>query len=94
MEEFSGPVAYLFLTWSVVTGVLVVLMIYRGTLGTREDDQLFLNKAEDNMMASEQRALISRMNQLARPIITLAVLSGALLLATAGTWMYIGLKSF
>ena len=85
---------YLLLSWGVITALLVILVIYRMTLSTREDDQLFLNQAQDRMMASEQRVLIGRMAKLSRPIIALAVLSGALLLATTGMWLWAGLKSF
>src|SRR5579862_8849239 len=94
MGEFPGPVAYLLLSWGVITALLVILVIYRTTLSTREDDQMFLNQAQDRMMASEQRVLIGRMAKLSRPIIALAVLSGALLLATTGMWLWAGLKSF
>ena len=34
------------------------------------------------------------MNRLGRPIISLAVLSGVLFMATAGMWLWNGLKSF
>jgi hypothetical protein len=94
MGKFPGPVAYLLLSWGVITALLVILVIYRTTLSTREDDQLFLNKAQDRMMASEQRLLVGRITRLSRPIIALAVLSGALLLATTGMWLWAGLKSF
>jgi hypothetical protein len=46
------------------------------------------------MMAAEQRQIVGKLNKLTRPIMTLAVLSGALLLASAGMWVWIGLKSF
>jgi hypothetical protein len=94
MGDLPGPLAYLLITWGVVTVLLVIMVIYRAALSTREDDQIFLNKAEDNMMASEQRVLIDKLNRLSRPTIILATLSGALLLASAGVWLWIGLKSF
>ena len=94
MGDLSGPVAYLFVSWGVITGVLVVLVIYRAMLSSREDDQLFLNQAEDQMMASEQRVLIGKMDKLSRPIVALAVLSGVLLVVAAGTWIYYGFHSF
>ncbi len=94
MGDLSSPLAYLLLSWGVITGVLVILVIYRATLSTREDDQIYINKAEDSMMASEQRTLIGKMDRLGRPIITLALLSGVLLLASAGMWVWIGLRTF
>jgi hypothetical protein len=94
MGDMPAPLAYLLLSWGVVTTVLVVLMIYRATLSTREDDQIYLNKAEETMMGTEQQALIGKMNRLGRPIITLAVLSGILLVASAVIWLWAGLKNF
>ena len=88
-----GPLAFLLLTWGVVTSVLVVLVVYRVTLSSREDDQIFITKAEDHL-AAEQRVIVSKITQLSRPIFALTVASSVLLLATAGVWIYQGLKSF
>jgi hypothetical protein len=71
--------------------VLVVLVIYGNALDTRADEEIYLNKTEEKMMASEQPALVSRMNRLARVITVLAIITGVSLLATAGVWVYIGL---
>jgi hypothetical protein len=94
MGDISGPLAYLLMSWGVITVMLVILVIYRATLSSKEDDQIFLNSAEDTMMASEQREIINKLSRLGRPIATLAVLSGILLLATTGVWLWTGLKSF
>ncbi len=88
----SHSLMYLFISWGVVTAVLFVLVIYGNALSSREEDQLYLNKAEQAMMASEQQVLISKMNQLARIIIYLAVLSGLLLMAWAAVWVWVGLN--
>ncbi len=79
------------MSWGGITAVLIVLLIYGNTLSIREDDELYLNKAESHMMASEQRTLIAKMDQLKRVIIALAALSMILLLASAGVWVWIGL---
>ena len=88
-----GPLAYLLLTWGVTTAVLVVLVVYRVTLSSREDDQIFITKAEDHI-AAEQRIIVAKVTQLSRPIFALTLASGLLLLASAGVWIYQGLKSF
>jgi hypothetical protein len=93
MGDISGPLAYLLLSWGLITVALVVLLIYRATLSSKEDDQLYLNKAEVSMMGSEQALVITRLNRLGKPIIALAVLSGLLLLASASLWVWIGLKN-
>lgn len=94
MGELSGPLAYLLIAWGAVTAVLVLLLIYRATLSTKEDDQLYLNSTEQVMMATEQQALITRMNRLGKPIIMLSVLSGTLLVVMAGVWVWRGFNSF
>ena len=93
MSAMSHSLIYLLASWGAVTTVLVVLVIYGNTLSTREEDQLYLNAAEQEMMASEQQVLIVKMRHLARVIIYLGVISAALLLASAGVWVWIGLNS-
>ncbi len=83
----------LMICWIVITIVLVALVVYRGTLSSREDDQIFIDAAEQHHY-DEQIAIIAQMSQLTRPIIALSVLSGALLLASAGVWIYSGYMSF
>lgn len=91
MGGVPTPLAYLFMSWGAITAVLLILVIYGNTLSIREDDELYLNKSEDHMMAGEQRILIAKMDQLKRVIVVLAILSGILLVASAGVWAWIGL---
>jgi len=93
MGDISGPLAYLLLSWGLITTALVVLLVYRATLSNREDDQLYLNKAEVEMMGSDQAALVTKLNRLGRPIWALAILSGILLVASAGLWVWIGFNT-
>jgi hypothetical protein len=93
MGDVSGPLAYLLLSWGSITLVLVVLLVYRATLSSKEDDQLYLNKAEVSMMGSAQAAVITRLNRLSKPIFALAILSGILLLASASLWVWIGFSN-
>ena len=81
------------IAWGVITVVLVVLVVYRGTLSSKEDDQIFIDAAEQHHY-QEQLVIIDRISRLTRPIIALAVLSGALLLASVGVWVYQAFKSF
>jgi len=83
----------LMISWGVITSVLVVLVIYRGTLSSKEDDQIFIDAAEQHHY-QEQLVIIDRISRLTKPIIALAILSGVLLLASAGVWIYQGFKSF
>lgn len=83
----------LFVAWGVVTAALICVLIYRSALSTREGDQIFLD-ASENTIANEQRAIVARLEKLSAPITALMVVSGALLLAIAGFWLYQGYKSF
>jgi beta-lactamase regulating signal transducer with metallopeptidase domain len=92
-DSQSIVLTLLMISWGVITAVLAILVIYRGTLASREDDQIFIDAAEKHHY-DEQQAIIAKMSRLTRPIITLAVISGVLLLASAGVWIYEGLKNF
>jgi len=83
----------LMISWGVITVALVALIVYRGTLSSREDDQIFIDAAEQHHY-QEQLVIIARMSRLTKPIIALSVLSGVLLLASAGVWIYSGFMSF
>jgi hypothetical protein len=83
----------LMISWIVITIVLVALVVYRATLSSREDDQIFIGEAEQHHY-QEQIAIIARISRLTKPIIALSVLSGALLLASASVWIYSGFMSF
>lgn len=93
MGDISGPLAYLLLSWGLITTALVVLLVYRGTLSNKEDDQLYLNKADVEMMGSDQTAVIAKLNRLSKPIWALAILSGLLLIASASLWVWIGFNT-
>ncbi|MGD0955866.1 MAG: hypothetical protein ABR953_03455 [Candidatus Acidiferrales bacterium] len=88
-----GTLQILLIAWGIVTAVLVCALIYRGTLETREEDQMFLDPAGE-MMASEQHAIVARIEKLSWPIVALWVLSGGLLAVIAGMWLYQGYQSF
>jgi len=88
---FATTLTSLLMISGAFTAVLVVLVIYGNALDSREEEDIYLNKTEEKMMAGGQPALIHRMNRLARVITVFAVLCGAFLLASAAVWVYIGL---
>ncbi len=81
------------IVWGVITGALLILVIYRSTLESREDDQIFLDAAEESM-AREQRAIVARIDKLSKPIMGLVIASGALLVVIAGLWLWDAFKRF
>jgi len=91
MGGVTSMLTYLLMIWGSITAVLVVLVIYGNTLSIREDDEIYLNRTEERMMATEQRALIGKMNRLARAITVAAVVSGIFLLASASVWVWMRL---
>jgi len=92
-ESHSLTLTLLMISWGVITAALAVLLIYRGTLSSKEDDQIFIDDAEQHHY-QEQVAIIAQLSRLTKPIIALAALSGALLIASASIWLYNGFKSF
>ncbi|HXY25415.1 MAG TPA: hypothetical protein VEI73_12240 [Candidatus Acidoferrum sp.] len=90
-STLHGPVLYLLIAWGIATAIFVILFIWRSVLSSHEDDQIFLDAAEDHM-AKEQRELVAKITMLSRPLLISGVLSGALLLLAGGLWIYEGLK--
>lgn len=79
----------LFILWCAVTGVLIVLAIYRAVVGSREDDQVFLDQAEDHL-AREQREIVRKVVKISPYVNTLAIASVLLFLVVAGLWLWRG----
>lgn len=93
MEQMDSTMFVLIVTWSIVTVALILMWIYRSTLENREEDQIFLDAAQESM-AREQRAIVARIEKLSRPITSLIVISSTLLLVIAGIWLWQGYKNF
>ena len=73
----------LLIVWGVLTGILVLLLIYRSTLTLHEDEQLFLDDASANLRL-EQEELQVRMKRVAPYVRILGAASGLLILVIAG----------
>jgi uncharacterized membrane-anchored protein YhcB (DUF1043 family) len=83
---------WLLIAWGIVTGILIILLIYRSTLTMKEDDQLFLDESS-SAMAAEQRELIAKVNKINPLVKALGASSGLMILVVAGWAVYIGLNS-
>jgi uncharacterized membrane-anchored protein YhcB (DUF1043 family) len=87
-----SPLVWMLTLWGVLTGVLVVLLIYRSTLTMQEDDQLFLDDTK-SALEQEQREIIAKVNKLAPFVKILGAASGLMFLVIAGMFIYQGLNN-
>jgi hypothetical protein len=78
--------------WGVLTGALVILLIYRGTLTMQEDDQLFLDDTKSHM-EREQAEIIAKVNKINPFVKILGAVSGIMFLVIAGMFIYQGLNN-
>ncbi|MDD5544549.1 MAG: hypothetical protein PHX83_15390 [Acidobacteriia bacterium] len=72
----------LLVVWAVVTTFWVVLMIYRGVVGLREEDQVFLHKGEESMIR-EQKEIGAKLDHL-RPHLIWSGVSSIILIVVLG----------
>lgn len=86
-----SPMVGMGIVWGVITGILVILLIYRSTLTMREDDQLFLDASESHM-EQEQIQLMKKVDKLNPFVRWLGAASGLLILVIAGMAIYQGLN--
>ena len=93
MEGINSTILDILMVWGVVTAALIALVVYRGTIEIREDDQIFLGSSGD-VMAREQREIIAKVEKLAMPIKLLTISSVILLLVAGGVKLYQGFQSF
>jgi hypothetical protein len=80
----------LLIVWACVTGVMILLLIYRSTLTMHEDDQLFLDDAESHMQI-EQTELLHKIHQIQPILRVLYACSGLLILVIGGLWIWQGI---
>ncbi|MGD0303213.1 MAG: hypothetical protein ABSC71_00130 [Candidatus Acidiferrales bacterium] len=93
MDGINSTILDILLVWGVVTAALIALVVYRGTIEIREDDQIFLGSSGD-VMAREQQEIIAKVEKLAMPIKLLTISSVILLLVAGGVKLYQGFQSF
>jgi hypothetical protein len=93
IQGMTPTIFYLLIVWGVVFAVFLVLLIWRSLLASHEDDQIFLDAAQEHL-AREQRELVAKINTLSRPIMTSGIVAGVLLLVIAGLWLYEPLRHF
>ena len=87
-----NPLIVLAAIWGLVTGALVVLLLYRFRLESKEADWITMTEdAQEDKAIQEQQTMEKRVHKFDRPIQALGTLSVALLLTIAIWWVYHGL---
>jgi len=90
--DFSLLLTRLFMVWIAITLVWVTLLMYRGMLGRKEEDQVFLTHGEERL-SHEQEMISHKLNKISPYLKWLGVLSLALLLVVGALWIYQGLRT-
>lgn len=88
--DLERVIIYLLYVWGAVTAVLVAIFIRRSVLVMKEEDQLFLDKAEDHIR-KEQQEIVAKIEKMDKMLLYIGILCGVLLLVLAGVWVYHGL---
>jgi hypothetical protein len=87
-----SPMFGLLVAWGILTGILVILLIYKSTLTMHEDDSIFLNESE-SQMHKDQVEVLAKMRKIQPFVKILGALSGAMILVIAGLFIYQGLSA-
>ncbi|PYV81744.1 MAG: hypothetical protein DMG93_14360 [Acidobacteria bacterium] len=77
----------LVVAWGVLTAALIAVLIYRGTLTMREDDQLFLGESEAHMQR-EQLEIMQKVNRLGPFVKVLGTASGLMIIGIVSLAVY------
>ncbi|MFY9560109.1 MAG: hypothetical protein WAQ52_07735 [Terriglobales bacterium] len=85
-----SPMAGLLVAWGVLTGVLIILLIYKSTLSMHEDDSIFLHETE-SQMHKDQVEVLAKMKKITPIVKVLGAISGLMILVIAGLFIYQGL---
>ena len=83
------PMFILLVAWGILTGILIILWIYKSTLTMHEDDSIFLNESE-SQMHKDQVEVLAKMKKITPILKVLGALSGVMILVIAGLFVYQG----
>ena len=91
MGSFQVTLFSFLIASGVVLAAWFCLIIYRGTLESHEDDQLYL---ADPMLEREQQEVVARIERI-NPVIRMVMITWiALAAVSACMWLWQGFKSF
>ncbi len=87
-QDTSTGLFSLLLLWGVLTGILILLLIYRSTLTIVEDDQLFPDESESKL-EHEQMEIRSKVNKIDPFVRVLGAASGFMTLIIVAALIYV-----
>ena len=83
----------LWIIWAVFAALLLILLLYRGTITRYEDDQLFLDDHSDRQH-KENDAIIRRLNQLQPYLRVFTGVTSVLTATLIGVYAWDAIKLF
>ncbi len=83
----------LWIIWAVFAAILLMLLLYRGTITRYEDDQLFLDDISDRQH-KENDAIIRKLGQLQPFLRIFTGVTSALTAAIIGIYAWDAIKTF
>ena len=86
-----SPMFMLLVAWGILTGILIILLIYRSTLTMHENDSIDLHETESQMHKDQMEVLV-KMRKITPIVKVLGTLSGIMILVIAGLFIYQGLN--
>ena len=69
----------LLIAWGILTGILIILLIYKSTLTMHENDSIDLHETE-SQMHKDQTEVLNKMKKLTPIVKVLGALSGVMIL--------------
>lgn len=87
----NGTLMSLLIVESVLTGVAVVMFVYRSMLDMKEEDHLVLDSAESHLVR-EQESIRRKVTILSRYIKVIGIAWALLLVVIFGVWVADGLN--
>ncbi len=82
----------LLIAWGILTGILIILLIYKSTLTMHENDSIDLHETE-SQMHKDQTEVLNKMRKITPIVKVLGALSGIMILAIAGLFIFQGLAN-
>jgi hypothetical protein len=85
-----GLLGIMLIVWAVLTGVWILLLIYRSVRVSEESEQLFLGQGKESL-AKQQEETIHKEERVGAFLYAFGIASIVMLVSTLGVWIWRGL---